>query len=648
MKIKNIIQVISSLGILASASMLHAANIHVNHTADVINYEDNKCTLREAIIAANTNLSQADLVNFPNECLPGNDNNDSILIASGTYNIELGPSDNDHTTETGDLDILDHLKLIGNGTGETIINGNKIDRIFQIASGKIVLIEKLSLEGGEAKGANTGGGAIVNYGNLTINEVSFKNNHAPDSGGEGGAIANRDGSHLNVSHSSFENNTANSGSGQGGAIHTSGNGNFNISSSTFHNNQANSGGAIFVDSSSMNLINSTLSENKSINSGGAIFVGSLFSTVDINYSTIVFNEADSDQNNNGTGGGIVRTGFFSNVLIKNSILMGNLNYSLMSYECDGGGIHSEGYNLFGNLNNCSLTLEPSDQANLQTDDVFIETLANNGGPTLTYHLIWGSPAYNAIPNCEENAVDQRAKARPALGSCDIGALEAQSFCGNSIKEGDEECDDGLDDEPGDGCSEICQIEDQDGDDVFDNEDNCPQTSNPNQEDTNEDGVGDACDEDIDGDGVLDDEDNCPLIANPDQENQDSDSIGDACDVDDDGDGILDDEDNCPNTSNPQQEDSDEDDIGDACDEDDDGDGILDDEDNCPLIANSDQEDSDGDGIGDLCHSIYVETPAPGNNGGCSLSFVGSQSLSSLMLLAFACMGFYLNRSNKNK
>jgi hypothetical protein len=71
--------------------------------------------------------------------------------------------------------------------------------------------------------------------------------------------------------------------------------------------------------------------------------------------------------------------------------------------------------------------------------------------------------------------------------------------------------------------------------------------------------------DSDNDGVLDDVDNCPLVYNPLQEDSNDNGIGDACEGDGDGDGVSDDVDNCPNVYNPDQADSDDNGIGDACD-----------------------------------------------------------------------------------
>ncbi len=113
-------------------------------------------------------------------------------------------------------------------------------------------------------------------------------------------------------------------------------------------------------------------------------------------------------------------------------------------------------------------------------------------------------------------------------------------------------------------------------------------------DTDNDGVGNNTDTDDDGDGVGDTVDPFPLDF-AESVDTDGDGIGNNTDTDDDGDGVGDTNDAFPLDAT-ESVDTDNDGIGNNADTDDDGDGIDDSTDDFPLDA-TESLDIDGDGIG---------------------------------------------------
>jgi len=167
------------------------------------------------------------------------------------------------------------------------------------------------------------------------------------------------------------------------------------------------------------------------------------------------------------------------------------------------------------------------------------------------------------------------------------------------------------------------MSDSDNDNIPAGLDNCPNHTNSEQLDFDQDRVGDACDDDVDGDYVVDYNDNClpdfevdvfewPWDIGEGMTDYDDDGCDDhAQDYDDDNDGITDviwtsgngwGDDKCPTGElgwiSTLETDNDQDGCRDSSeDNDDDNDGAYDDNDAFPLDP-SERRDTDFDGIGD--------------------------------------------------
>ena len=291
--------------------------ITVTTTDDVVNSLDMQCSLREAVIAANTNTASGIVVG---ECDAGLDEaTDYIYLEDGeTYTLTLQGAGED-AAATGDLDVLDNaarldLVVTTGVTGTAVINASSLqDRHFHMVAGGMRL-ENLEITFGSAPlgGAiynedyvailnsiialNTaeGGGAIYNTNaeaTMEIADSTFSRNMTTNNG-NGGGFFNQ--GTIALYTSNIVGNMTN-GAGSGGGIFNNG-GVLYIVQSTFSDNVANDGGGIYNTATGMITSETTLfTINEAANRGGALFnLGSAYLN---NQSRIEKNIAD------GLGGG---------------------------------------------------------------------------------------------------------------------------------------------------------------------------------------------------------------------------------------------------------------------------------------------------------------------------------------------------------
>ena len=224
----------STLGVAQPASPVNAATtITVNTAEDDTDLGDG-CSLREAIVNANSN-SQPHA-----DCLAGSDT-DTIQFSSGfgVATITLGSP----------LPIItDPSGLTINGAGVRMtVSGNNAVRVFEVGAGATLTVQNLTV----ANGFGIGGG-VYNSGTLTVQNSTLRNNDGldPDSGG---GIHNNGGT-VTVTNSTLTGNTATSG----GAIYNN-TGTVTVTNSTIYANSIwGVGGSIVYNAGTMTIRNSIL------------------------------------------------------------------------------------------------------------------------------------------------------------------------------------------------------------------------------------------------------------------------------------------------------------------------------------------------------------------------------------------------------
>jgi uncharacterized repeat protein (TIGR01451 family)/CSLREA domain-containing protein len=463
------------------------STITVTTTSDVV-ASDGLCSLREAIVAANTDSAF-------HGC-PAGSGADTVVFSPGlpqpaTFVLTTSGA-NEDAASTGDLDVVGTLTINGAGLENTILDGNGSDRVFDIQPGAHVTISGVTIRNGDA-GAGLGGGIKV-LGALTLSNSSVESNL-------GGGIGNVGGS-LTLSNVKVTNNTGDYGirnqnqaafsfagglvsGNQGGGIYNAtssatlsalsivnnigGGGVYNtgaslthltISQGTVMTNTATSGGGIFnegvgaiidihdtrisgnqagaagggVFNNGIMTINSSLIDHNQARSGGAIehFGGTLHLTND----TLSGNTAGDN------GGGLYNLGnaTLTNVTLSSNTASGPdtggnifndeaqlaIGNTIVAYsEVDGNCFNSAGFiHSLGHNLDSANTCGFSAVGDRVNTDPLLGPLQDNGGDTPTHALLTGSPAIDQGDNASCPATDQRGIPRPQGIACDIGAYEA--------------------------------------------------------------------------------------------------------------------------------------------------------------------------------------------------------------------------------
>ena len=272
--------------------------------------------------------------------------------------------------------LIDKELSIDSDGHQVIISGGNSTRLFNVdASGNLEL-NAFTLSNGFSA---DGGGAVINAGRFRAIESTFSNNSSNHATASGGAIFN-----------------------QPGAITS-------ITRSTFINNQGAFGGAIYLDDASVDstlvISNSTFTQNGSNSTqGGAIYSRG---TIQSNNNTFAAN-----------GNALTEGG---NLYTDNGRL--TLYNTLVADALSGNDCFINSANSIEN--NTTSLIETGNCDAALTDDPQLQTLANNGGNTLTLALSLSSPAVDAGSNGFCTGIDQRGLARPQLNACDIGAYETE-------------------------------------------------------------------------------------------------------------------------------------------------------------------------------------------------------------------------------
>lgn len=156
MKKQAVLASVMTMGMAAIlAAPVEARSFRVNSTADLPDTRPGDgicdasgrrsrptCTLRAAVMEANATRGE-----------------DRILLESGRYSLNR-PGAHENAGSTGDLDISDHVAILGS-PGGTVVDGAGLDRVFHVVDdGLKIGFRRIAITGGAVPVTGTGAGGI--------------------------------------------------------------------------------------------------------------------------------------------------------------------------------------------------------------------------------------------------------------------------------------------------------------------------------------------------------------------------------------------------------------------------------------------------------------------------------------------------------
>jgi hypothetical protein len=361
------------------------------------------------------------------------------------------------TLTSGEIQISDDLVVNGPGAGVLTVSGNDASRIFLVENVVVAAEIDVTLSGLTLTRGRTvyfGGAVVANNENLTILDSVISDSLSgvdvdPASPGCGGNVAlfGLEGGALRIVSSLLIGGSAiGIGSSNGGNLCVF-HGSLLLERSTLSGGWAYTGGGFFGIglAGDSRILHSTISGNEGGQSGGGISI--LQGNLQIINSTISGNSAAEGGGGSVGGGGgggslLLRLTTMSNNTARvegGNLLIGDpsseveLDHSIVANGAPED-LSSSGPLPATVTANYSLIESPGDTLlvganNIVGADPLLGPLTNNGGPTQTHALLFGSPAIDAgnpaIPS--PPATDQRGFARILGPAIDLGSVEGQAL-----------------------------------------------------------------------------------------------------------------------------------------------------------------------------------------------------------------------------